>query len=142
MYLGVFFGLIIFVIFFYFINESVFILILLFIFGGGVLVVFFIILFVSDWLNGLFFIRFIFVGIVVLVGFSVILLFFFFKLNDEMYIFVFRWLVGNVWGRDWIYVFVLLFWIFILIFYVWLKFKVLNVLLLGDSVVVGFGVFV
>ena len=62
------------------------------------------------------------------------------KLNDETYTFASRWLVGNVWGRDWIHVLALLPWIFILTPYAWLKSKTLNALSLGDSVAAGLGV--
>ncbi len=55
--------------------------------------------------KGLLPIRLILVGIAVSAGFSAISLFFSLKLNDETYTFASRWLVGNVWGRDWIHVF-------------------------------------
>lgn len=73
-------------------------------------------------------------------AFSAISLFFSLKLNDETYTFASRWLVGNVWGRDWIHVLALLPWIFILTPYAWLKSKTLNALSLGDSVAAGLGV--
>ena len=137
---GASFGLIIFVTFFHSINESASILIPLFTFGGGVLAAFLIILLASDRSNGLLPIRLILVGIAVSAGFSAISLFFSLKLNDETYTFASRWLVGNVWGRDWIHVLALLPWIFILTPYAWLKSKALNALSLGDSVAAGLGV--
>lgn len=73
-------------------------------------------------------------------GFSALSLFFSLKLNDETYTFASRWLVGNVWGRDWIHVLALLPWILILTPYAWLKSKTLNALSLGDSVAAGLGV--
>ncbi|ANS49099.1 iron ABC transporter permease [Bacillus thuringiensis] len=137
---GASFGLIIFVTFFHYINESASILIPLFTFGGGVLAAFLIILLASDRSKGLLPIRLILVGIAVSAGFSAISLFFSLKLNDETYTFASRWLVGNVWGRDWIHVLALLPWIFILTPYAWLKSKTLNALSLGDSVAAGLGV--
>ena len=94
----------------------------------------------SDRSKGLLPIRLILVGIAVSAGFSAISLFFSLKLNDETYTFASRWLVGNVWGRDWIHVLALLPWIFILTPYAWLKSKTLNALSLGDSVAAGLGV--
>ncbi len=137
---GASFGLIVFVTLFHSINESASILIPLFTFGGGVLAAFLIILLASDRSKGLLPIRLILVGIAVSVGFSAISLFFSLKLNDETYTFASRWLVGNVWGRDWIHVLALLPWIFILTPYAWLKSKTLNALSLGDSVAAGLGV--
>ena len=137
---GASFGLIIFVTFFHSINENASILIPLFTFGGGVLAAFLIILLASDRSKGLLPIRLILVGIAVSAGFSAISLFFSLKLNDETYTFASRWLIGNVWGRDWIHVFALLPWIFILTPYAWLKSKTLNALSLGDSVAAGLGV--
>lgn len=137
---GASFGLIVFVTLFHSINESASILIPLFTFGGGVLAAFLIILLASDRSKGLLPIRLILVGIAVSAGFSAISLFFSLKLNDETYTFASRWLVGNVWGRDWIHVLALLPWIFILTPYAWLKSKTLNALSLGDSVAAGLGV--
>ncbi len=137
---GASFGLIIFVTFFHSINENASILIPLFTFGGGVLAAFLIIILASDRSKGLLPIRLILVGIAVSAGFSAISLFFSLKLNDETYTFASRWLVGNVWGRDWIHVLALLPWIFILTPYAWLKSKTLNALSLGDSVAAGLGV--
>ncbi|TKH28024.1 FecCD family ABC transporter permease, partial [Bacillus cereus] len=137
---GASFGLIVFVTLFHSINESASTLIPLFTFGGGVLAAFLIILLASDRSKGLLPIRLILVGIAVSAGFSAISLFFSLKLNDETYTFASRWLVGNVWGRDWIHVLALLPWIFILTPYAWLKSKTLNALSLGDSVAAGLGV--
>ncbi|MBO1583304.1 iron ABC transporter permease [Bacillus sp. XF8] len=137
---GASFGLIIFVTLFHSINEKASILIPLFTFGGGVLAALLIILLANDRTKGLLPIRLILVGIAVSAGFSAISLFFSLKLNDETYTFASRWLVGNVWGRDWIHVIALLPWIVILAPYAWLKSKTLNALSLGDSVAAGLGV--
>ncbi|PED06189.1 FecCD family ABC transporter permease [Bacillus pseudomycoides] len=137
---GASFGLILFVTCFHSISEKASILIPLFTFGGGVLAAFLIILLANDRSKGVLPIRLILVGIAVSAGFSAITLFFSLRLSDETYTFASRWLVGNVWGRDWIHVVALLPWIFVLAPYTWLKSKTLNALALGDEVAAGLGV--
>ncbi len=84
-------------------------------------------------------IRMLLVGIAVSAGFSAVTLFMSLRLNEETYTFASRWLVGNVWGRDWIHVWSLLPWIGILAPLAWLNARSLNILMLGDQAAAGLG---
>ncbi|MGE8205444.1 FecCD family ABC transporter permease [Heyndrickxia sp. NPDC080065] len=137
---GAAFGLIIFVTFFHSMNEHSALFIPLFTFGGGVLTALLIVLLAYDPNKGLLPIRLILVGIAISTGFSAIALFFSLRLNEETYSFAARWLVGDVWGRDWINVIALLPWILILVPFTWIKSKALNAISLGDDIASGLGV--
>lgn len=133
-------GLIIFVTFFHSMDENASLFIPLFTFGGGALTALLILLLAYDPYRGILPIRLILVGIAISAGFSAITLFFSLRLNEETYNFASRWLVGNVWGRDWIHVIALLPWILILAPFTWIKSKTLNALSLGDDIASGIGV--
>jgi iron complex transport system permease protein len=137
---GAAFGLIIFVTFFHSLDENASLLIPLFTFGGGVLAASLIVIFAYDSYKGILPIRLILVGIAISAGFSAATLFFSLRLNEDTYTFASRWLVGNVWGRDWIHVIALLPWIVILAPFTWFKSKTLNALSLGDDIAAGIGV--
>jgi iron complex transport system permease protein len=133
------FGLIIFITYFHSLDESASILIPLFTFGGGVLAAFLIVLLSYERYKGIIPIRLILVGIAVAAGFSAITLFLSLRFNEETYAFASRWLVGNIWGRNWIHVIALLPWILILAPYTWFQSKTLNTLSLGDDIAAGLG---
>ncbi|MFJ7307997.1 FecCD family ABC transporter permease [Peribacillus frigoritolerans] len=136
---GASFGLIIFVTYFHSLDEKASILIPLFTFLGGVLTAFLIVLLAFDRYKGIPPIRLILVGIAISAGFSAITLFLSLRLDEETYSFASRWLVGNVWGRDWIHVIALFPWILILAPYAWFQSNTLNALSLGDDVAAGLG---
>jgi iron complex transport system permease protein len=136
---GASFGLIIFVTYFHSLDEKASILIPLFTFSGGVLTAFLIVLLAFDRYKGIPPIRLILVGIAISAGFSAITLFLSLRLDEETYSFASRWLVGNVWGRDWIHVIALFPWILILAPYAWFQSSTLNALSLGDDVAAGLG---
>ncbi|MES9738142.1 iron ABC transporter permease [Peribacillus frigoritolerans] len=136
---GASFGLIIFVTYFHSLDEKASILIPLFTFSGGVLTAFLIVLLAFDRYKGIPPIRLILVGIAISAGFSAITLFLSLRLDEETYSFASRWLVGNVWGRDWIHVIALFPWILILAPYAWFQSNTLNALSLGDDVAAGLG---
>lgn len=136
---GASFGLILFVTYFHSLDSYAAILIPLSTFLGGVLTAFMIILLAYDRTKGLLPIRLILTGIAVSAGFSAVTLFLSLHLDEETYTFASRWLVGNVWGRDWIHVMALLPWILILAPFAWSQFRTLNVLSLGDDVAAGLG---
>ncbi|AMM92821.1 iron ABC transporter permease [Peribacillus simplex] len=137
---GASFGLIIFVTYFHSLDEKASILIPLFTFLGGVLTAFLIVLLAYDRYKGILPIRLILIGIAISAGFSAITLFLSLRLDEETYSFASRWLVGNVWGRDWIHVIALFPWILILAPYAYFKSNTLNALSLGDDVAAGLGV--
>ncbi|KMY48674.1 FecCD family ABC transporter permease [Peribacillus loiseleuriae] len=137
---GAAFGLIIFVTYFHSMDKNIALFIPLFTFGGGALTALLIVLLAYDRYKGLLPIRLILVGIAISAGFSAITLFFSLRLNEETYSFASRWLVGNIWGRDWINVMALLPWILILAPFTWIKSKTLNALSLGDDIASGLGV--
>jgi iron complex transport system permease protein len=132
-------GLIVFVSFFHSMKESSALLIPLFTFAGGVITAILIVILAYDRHKGLLPIRLILIGIAVAAGFSAITLYFSLRLDETTYAFTARWLVGNVWGRDWVHVMALLPWIVIFAPYAWLQSKVLNAFSLGDEVAVGIG---
>ncbi|MFE4133257.1 FecCD family ABC transporter permease [Peribacillus sp. YIM B13482] len=137
---GASFGLIIFVTYFHSLDEKASILIPLFTFLGGVLTAFLIVLLAYDRYKGILPIRLILIGIAISAGFSAITLFLSLRLDEETYSFASRWLVGNVWGRDWIHVIALFPWILILAPYAYFKSNTLNALSLGDDLAAGLGV--
>ncbi|MFJ8072225.1 FecCD family ABC transporter permease [Peribacillus sp. NPDC096447] len=136
---GASFGLIIFVTYFHSLDEKASILIPLFTSLGGVLTAFLIVLLAYDRYKGILPIRLILIGIAISAGFSAITLFLSLRLDEETYSFASRWLVGNVWGRDWIHVIALFPWILILAPYAWFQSNTLNALTLGDDVAAGLG---
>ncbi|MFS0655154.1 FecCD family ABC transporter permease [Bacillus sp. 179-C3.3 HS] len=137
---GAAFGLIIFVSFFQSLEGNPSLLIPLFTFAGGLLAAAMIVLLAYDRHRGLVPIRLILVGIAVAAGFSALTLFLSLKLDEDTYTFASRWLVGNVWGRDWIHVLALLPWIVCLVPLTFIQSRALNALTLGDAVASSVGV--
>ncbi|KEP28058.1 FecCD family ABC transporter permease [Bacillus zhangzhouensis] len=137
---GAAFGLIIFVTYFHALEGNPSLLIPLFTFGGGLLAAAVIVLLAYDRHEGLVPIRLILVGIAVAAGFSALTLYLSLKLDEDTYTFASRWLVGNVWGRDWIHVLALLPWIVCLVPLTLMQASTLNALTLGDAVASSLGV--
>lgn len=137
---GAAFGLMIFVTYFHALEGNPSLLIPLFTFGGGLLAAAVIVLLAYDRHEGLVPIRLILVGIAVAAGFSALTLFLSLKLDEDTYTFASRWLVGNVWGRDWIHVLALLPWIVCLVPLSLMQSSTLNALTLGDTVASSVGV--
>ncbi|MED1747589.1 MULTISPECIES: FecCD family ABC transporter permease [Bacillus] len=137
---GAAFGLIIFVTYFHALEGNPSLLIPLFTFGGGMLAAAVIVLLAYDRHEGLVPIRLILVGIAVAAGFSALTLYLSLKLDEDTYTFASRWLVGNVWGRDWIHVLALLPWIVCLVPLTLMQSSTLNALTLGDAVASSVGV--
>ena len=137
---GAAFGLIVFVTYFHALEGNPSLLIPLFTFGGGLLVAAVIVLLAYDRHEGLVPIRLILVGIAVAAGFSALTLYLSLKLDEDTYTFASRWLVGNVWGRDWIHVLALLPWIVCLVPLTLMQSNTLNALTLGDAVASSVGV--
>ncbi|MBY8911876.1 iron ABC transporter permease [Bacillus sp. YC2] len=136
---GASFGLMIYITFFHSLEAKASVFIPLFTFAGGTLAALIIVLLTYDRLNGFLTIRMLLVGIAVSAGFSAVTLFMSLRLNEETYTFASRWLVGNVWGRDWIHVWSLLPWIGILAPIAWMQSRSLNILMLGDQAAAGLG---
>jgi len=137
---GAAFGLIVFVTYFHALEGNPSLLIPLFTFGGGLLAAAVIVLLAYDRHEGLVPIRLILVGIAVAAGFSALTLYLSLKLDEDTYTFASRWLVGNVWGRDWIHVLALLPWIVCLLPLTLMQSNTLNALTLGDAVASSVGV--
>ncbi|AOC55356.1 FecCD family ABC transporter permease [Bacillus pumilus] len=137
---GAAFGLIVFVTYFHALEGNPSLLIPLFTFGGGLLAAAVIVLLAYNRQEGLVPIRLILVGIAVAAGFSALTLYLSLKLNEDTYTFASRWLVGNVWGRDWIHVLALLPWIVCLVPLTLMQSNTLNALTLGDAVASSVGV--
>ncbi|MDM5299526.1 iron ABC transporter permease [Bacillus pumilus] len=137
---GAAFGLIVFVTYFHALEGNPSLLIPLFTFGGGLLAAAIIVLLAYDRREGLVPIRLILVGIAVAAGFSALTLYLSLTLDEDTYTFASRWLVGNVWGRDWIHVLALLPWIVCLVPLTLIQSNTLNALTLGDAVASSVGV--
>jgi iron complex transport system permease protein len=133
------FGLMIFITYFHSLNEHASLYIPLFTFIGGVLAAFVIILLTYNKQQGIIPIRLILVGIAVSAGFSAATLFLSLRLDEETYMFASRWLVGNIWVRDWIHVITLLPWILVLGPLSWFQSRTLDALSLGEQVASSLG---
>nr|WP_235827907.1 iron ABC transporter permease [Brevibacillus migulae] len=136
---GASFGLIIFVTFFGAMEGPISLLIPLFTFAGGVLAAVLIVWLAYDRHRGVVPIRLILIGIAVAAGFSAVSLFLSLRLEDTTYTFASRWLLGNVWGRDWSNVWALAPWILLIVPYVFFQARTLNAFTLGDEVAAGLG---
>ncbi|MCM3213413.1 iron ABC transporter permease [Niallia taxi] len=137
---GASFGLVMFVTYFHSLNDKAALLIPLFTFVGGCLTALIIILLTYDRYKGILPIRLILVGIAIAACFNAFTLFLSLRLDEDTYTFASRWLVGNVWGRDWIHVIALLPWIVILTPFGFLQSRKLDAISLGDNTAVGLGV--
>lgn len=85
-------------------------------------------------------IRLILVGIAVAAGIGAAMLVLTVRLDPQNFQFVAKWLAGNIWGTNWVYVLSLLPWVLIILPYTFYKARVLNVLTLHEHVSVGLGV--
>ncbi|WP_079914735.1 iron ABC transporter permease [Paenibacillus sp. 32352] len=132
-------GLIVFVTYFNTMTGAIALLIPLFTFVGGMITAVLIVLLSYDRQKGWLPVRLILIGIAISAGFSAATLFLSLSLDDKTYAFASRWLIGNVWGKDWVHVYALLPWIVILVPYVFSQSKQLNALSLGDELAVGIG---
>ncbi|OPH48876.1 iron ABC transporter permease [Paenibacillus ferrarius] len=137
---GAAFGLIVFVSFFHSMKGMPSMLIPIFAFAGGILTAILIVMLAFDRQKGIIPIRLILVGIAIAAGFGAVTLFLSLRLDEATYSFTSRWLLGNVWGRDWVHVYALVPWIVVFFPYVFSKWKVLNAFSLGDEVTSGMGV--
>lgn len=133
-------GLIVFVSFFKTLEKMSALLIPLFTFCGAMLTALLIGLLSYERGQRLQPARVILVGIAIAAGFSALSLFLSLRLDSETYTFTARWLVGNVWGRDWIHVYALFPWIIGFGVFAQLHAKTLNALALGDDTAVSIGV--
>ncbi|NMI06815.1 iron ABC transporter permease [Paenibacillus sp. SZ31] len=136
---GASFGLLIYVSFFQSLNTLPVLMIPLFTFVGGILAATLIILFVWDRQKGFIPARLILIGIAVAAGFNAASLYLSLQLDEKTYSFTASWLLGNIWGRDWINVYAMLPWMVLLIPLAWAKSKSLNALALEDSSAVSIG---
>ncbi len=132
-------GLIVYVTYFTSLNTAPALTIPLFTFIGGCLAAALILLLASDKRKGLLPARLLLVGIAIAAGFNAISLYLSLQLDEKTYSFTASWLLGNVWGRDWINVYALLPWMVILIPMAFLKVKTLNSFALGDTLAAGIG---
>lgn len=132
-------GLIVFVTYFNTMTGAISLLIPLFTFAGGIVTAVIIVLLAYDRQKGWIPVRLILIGIAISAGFSAATLFLSLSLDDKTYAFAARWLIGNVWGKDWVHVYALLPWIVLLVPYVFSQSKPLNALSLGDELAVGIG---
>ncbi|MFC0212305.1 FecCD family ABC transporter permease [Paenibacillus chartarius] len=136
---GASFGLILFVTIFHSMDGLSSLLIPLFTFIGGALAALSIVMLAYERHRGLQPVRLILIGIAVAAGFSAVSLFLSLRLDQETYAFASRWLVGNVWGRDWVHAFALFPWIALIVPYILFQSKTLNAFTLGDELAIGIG---
>ncbi|MEF7659130.1 MULTISPECIES: FecCD family ABC transporter permease [Bacillus cereus group] len=54
--------------------------------------------------------------------------------------FISKWIAGNIWGDDWIFIFAMLPWLIVLIPFVFYKANRLNILALNEPVAIGVGI--
>jgi len=132
-------GLIVYVTYFTSLNTIPALLIPLFTFMGGCLAATLIFLLASEKGKGLLPTRLLLVGIAIAAGFNAMSLYLSLQLDETTYSFTASWLLGNVWGRDWINVYALLPWMLILIPLAFMKARSLNSFALGDTLAMGIG---
>lgn len=133
-------GLIVFVSFFQSMEQMSALLIPLFTFCGAMITALLIGILAYERGQNLQPTRVILVGIAIAAGFSALSLFLSLRLDAETYTFTARWLVGNVWGRDWVHVYALLPWIIGFGGYAMFQVKTLDALALGEDTAVSIGV--
>ncbi len=132
-------GLMIFMTYFTALNASSALAIPLFTFVGGMVAASMIIAFTFDSRKGITTTRLLLVGIAVAAGFNALTLYLSLQLDEKTYSFAASWLLGNIWGRDWIHVYALLPWIILLIPIAFFKSRTLNSFSLGDSLATSIG---
>jgi iron complex transport system permease protein len=83
--------------------------------------------------------RLILVGVGLAAAISGAMIIFTIRLRPEEFQFIVKWLSGNIWGKDWNFVLVLLPWIMVLLPLAFSKAKILDILTLGEKLSVGLG---
>ena len=132
-------GLMVYLMFFSTMNAAPALSIPLFTFIGGVIAAITIILFTFERGKGILPTKLILVGIAVAAGFNALTLYLSLQLDEKTYSFAASWLLGNVWGRDWIHILALFPWICILAPLAYLKSRTLNAFALGDEMAISIG---
>lgn len=132
-------GLMIYMTYFTTINTIPALAIPLFTFAGGIIAASLIMFFSYERQKGVLPTRLLLVGIAIAAGFNALTLYLSLQLDEKTYSFAASWLLGNVWGRDWIHVYALLPWICILLPLAFMKSKTLNSFSLGDSISTSIG---
>ena len=84
--------------------------------------------------------RLILTGIAVQSGLFALTVLLIVTLDDMKFSIVAGWQAGQIWGANWSYVLVLLFWMSVLIPFVILKSKTLDILIMGDEIATSLGV--
>jgi len=97
-------------------------------------------LFSYDRVQGLQSIRLILTGVGFSMALSGIMVILISSTRREKVDFIAKWLAGNIWGTDWIFVYALLPWLLILIPLTFYKANKLNLLALNEPVAIGVGV--
>ncbi|GKU83807.1 iron ABC transporter permease [Niallia sp. NCCP-28] len=85
-------------------------------------------------------IRLVLVGVGFSMALSGIMIVLISSADREKVNFIAKWLSGNIWGSDWIFIYSILPWLIILIPFVFYKAKRLDLLSLNEPVVIGLGV--
>ena len=93
-----------------------------------------------DRQKGLMSIRVLLVGISVSAGFHALMLVLSLRLDESTYSFAAQWLVGNVWAREWKYVWLMIPFLIILIPILFFRANTLNLLQLKEETAIGVGV--
>lgn len=132
-------GLMIYMTYFTTLNTTPALAIPLFTFFGGVIAAGLIIFFTYEKRKGILPTRLLLVGIAVAAGFNALTLYLSLQLDEKTYSFAASWLLGNVWGRDWIHVYALLPWMLLLLPLALKKSKTLNSFALGDALSLSIG---
>lgn len=83
--------------------------------------------------------RLILVGVGISAAITGAMIIFTIRLRPDEFQFIAKWLSGNIWGKDWNFVLVLLPWILILVPLAFTKAKILDVLSLGEHLSIGLG---
>ncbi|ATP39827.1 iron ABC transporter permease [Solibacillus sp. R5-41] len=132
-------GLMIYMTYFTSLNTLPALTIPIFTFVGGITAATLIIFFTYERHKGILPTRLLLVGIAVAAGFNALTLYLSLQLDEKTYSFAASWLLGNVWGRDWIHVYSLLPWILVLLPLALMSSKTLNSFALGDSLALSIG---
>lgn len=132
-------GLMVYLLCFSTMNTTPALAIPLFTFLGGLLAATLILLFTFERGKGILPTKLILVGIAIAAGFNALTLYLSLQLDEKTYSFAASWLLGNVWGREWIHVYALLPWLLILVPLAYSKSKALNAFALGDDMAISIG---
>lgn len=132
-------GLMVYVTYFTSLNALPALAIPVFTFVGGAIAAALILGFAYEKGKGLLPNRLLLVGIAITAGFNAITLYLSLQLDEKTYSFAASWLLGNVWGREWIHVYALLPWIVVLVPLIYTKSRALNSFSLGDLLATSIG---